>query len=96
MRNIRFPKQVRIFCPYCSKHTIHIVEVVKKKPRRKMAQGQRRFLEKLKGYGSFPRPKPEYEKPTKRQDLRYKCKVCGKKHTKGQGFRSKKFELVKV
>lgn len=60
-----------------------------------MAQGQRRFKRKLSGYGSFPRPKPDHEKPTKKRDLRYKCKECGKKHTKGKGFRAKKFELVK-
>ena len=92
---MKVPKKQRIYCPFCKKHTDHIVEQVKKKPRRKMAKGQRRFLEKLKGYGSFPRPKPDYEKATKKLDLRYKCTVCNKKHVKGQGFRVKKFELTK-
>ena len=89
------PKTTRILCPYCKKHTEHGIETVKKKPRRKMAQGQRRFLRKLEGYGSFPRPKPSNEKPTRKLDLRYKCKQCNKKHVKGKGFRVKKFELVK-
>ena len=93
---MKVPKKQRIFCPFCKKHTEHSVDKDKKKPRRKFAQGQRRYMRKLKGYGSFPRPKPDYEKATKKLDLRYKCKVCGKKHTKGQGFRAKKFELVKV
>jgi len=93
---MKVPKTQRIYCPFCKKHTEHTVERDKKKPRRKMAEGQRRFTRKLKGYGSFPRSKPDYEKPTKKLDLRYKCKECGKKHTKGKGFRSKKFELVKV
>lgn len=92
---MKVPKTQRIYCPSCKKHTEHTVEQVKKKPRRKMAQGQRRFLAKMKGYGSFPRPKPDHEKSTKRMDLRYKCKECGKKHMKGQGFRAKKFEIVK-
>jgi large subunit ribosomal protein L44e len=92
---MRVPKTQRIYCPYCKKHTEHTVEQVKKKPRRKNSKGQRRFLKILKGYGSFPRPKPDYEKPTRKLDLRYKCKVCNKKHIKGQGFRVKKFELVK-
>lgn len=92
---MKFPKEVRVHCPYCKKHTEHTVERVKKKQRRKMAEGQRRFLRKLKGYGSFPRPKPDYEKPTKKVDLRFKCKVCGKKHTRGKGWRVKKFEMVK-
>jgi len=86
---------MRIYCPTCNKHTEHTVEVVKRKPRSKMSQGERRVRKKRKGYGSFPRPKPTHEKATKRQDLRYKCKDCGKKHMKGQGFRSKKFSIGK-
>ncbi len=89
------PQNVRIFCPTCRKHTEHKVEVAKKKQRRTLAQGQRRYLRKLKGYTSFPRPKPDHEKAVKRTDLRYKCSVCGKKHNKGQGFRNRKFKLVK-
>ncbi len=90
------PKTQKIFCPYCKTHTEHAVEQAKKKNRRKMSQGQRRFLRKLKGYTSFPRPKPDHQKPVKRTDLRYKCSKCGKKHIKGKGFRSKKFQIVKV
>lgn len=92
---MRFPKTVKTYCIYCRKHTEHSVEVAKKKPRRTLAQGQRRFLRKLRGYTSFPRPKPEQEKATKKVDLRFKCTVCGKKHTRGSGWRAKKFELVK-
>ncbi len=93
---MRFPKKITTFCPICKKHTEHTVELAKKKTRRTMAQGQRRYLRKLKGYTSFPRPKPDYEKTTKRVDIRYKCTVCGKKHTRGSGWRAKKFEIVKV
>ena len=92
---MKFPKTLNTFCPVCRKHTLHEVEIAKKKPRRAMAQGQRRFKRKLKGYGSFPRPQPDYEKATKKIDLRYKCTECGKKHTRGQGWRAKKFEIVK-
>ncbi|MBI2546878.1 MAG: 50S ribosomal protein L44e [Candidatus Aenigmarchaeota archaeon] len=92
---MKFPKVMRTYCPKCNKHTVHEVEMVKKKSRRTMAQGQRRFNRKLKGYGSFPRPQPDYEKSTKKIDLRYKCTVCGKKHMRGQGWRAKKFEFVK-
>jgi hypothetical protein len=38
----------------------------------------------------------DYEKSTKRVDLRFKCTVCGRKHLHGRGFRVKKFELVKA
>lgn len=92
---MKFPKQLNTFCPTCRHHTIHDVEIAKKKPRRALAQGQRRFLRISKGYGSFPRPNPDYEKATKKIDLRYKCTVCGKKHMRGRGWRAKKFEIVK-
>ena len=92
---MKHPKIMKTFCPNCKKHTEHSVETGKKRTRRALAQGQRRYLRKLKGYTSFPRPKPDHEKATKKLDLRFKCKVCGKKHERGQGWRAKKFELVK-
>jgi large subunit ribosomal protein L44e len=94
---MKFPKTIRIYCPYCKKHTEHEVKVAKKRGRRKLAEGQRRFLRKMKGYGSFPKEKPKgREKPTKRVDLRFKCKTCGKMHTKGRGWRAKKFEIKRI
>jgi len=92
---VKFPKKIRTYCPYCKKHTIHTVEKVKKRPRSELRAGQRRFRRILKGYKGFPRPKPEgREKPVKKLDLRYRCTVCKKAHTRGEGFRVKKFELV--
>ncbi|MEM7819653.1 MAG: 50S ribosomal protein L44e [Candidatus Aenigmatarchaeota archaeon] len=90
------PKIQKRFCPFCKKHTEHTLEEAKRRPRRKMSKSQRRFLRKLKGYGSFPKENPKgREKPTKKLDLRYKCSVCGKKHPIGTGFRIKKYEFEK-
>jgi large subunit ribosomal protein L44e len=75
-------------------HTVSRVSASKVK--RRMAEGQRRFKRKMKGFGSFPKSNPKGRaKPTRKLDLRYKCKECGKMHTIGQGFRVKKFELKK-
>jgi large subunit ribosomal protein L44e len=75
-------------------HTVRRISVGKK--RRKMAQGERRVDRKKLGFGSFPKSKPKgREKPTRKLDLRYKCKECNKEHMIGQGFRVKKFELKK-
>lgn len=94
---MRFPKKMRTHCPKCKKHTLHDVELAKKKPRGAMTHGQRIFARKMKGYGSFPRENPKgREKSTKNVDIRLKCTVCGKKHGRGVGWRAKKFELVKV
>ena len=93
---MRFPQQLRIYCPFCKKHTLHTVEIAKKRPRSTLSQGQRRFLRKMKGYGSFPKEKPRGRgKQTKKVDLRFKCSECNKKHTHGKGFRIGKIEFVK-
>jgi len=91
---MKIPKQQRRYCRRCRKYTIHKVEVVKRKARRKLAKGQRSFLRKLKGYGSFPKPNPKgREKPTKKIDLRYICQECGKAQIIGKGVRIKKVEF---
>ncbi len=94
---MKFPKRISAYCPNCKKHTEHTVELAKKKARRTVAEGQRRFLRKMLGYGSFPKENPKgREKPTKKLDIRFTCTVCKKTHTRGKGWRAKKFEIVKV
>ena len=95
---MKYPKSKKTYCPKCRKHTEHTVSTSSRKARGKahpMSEAQRRFKAKLKGYGSFPRPNPKGDgKPTKKLDLRLKCKVCNKSRTMGSGgFRAKKFEL---
>ena len=93
---MKMPKQQRKYCPVCRKHTIHTVEEAKRHQRRTLAKGQRRFLRKMKGYGSFPKENPKgREKPTRKLDLRFACNVCKKKHSIGRGFRVKKIEFTK-
>jgi len=52
----------------------------------------------MKGYGDFPRPKPEKSsrhnvKTTKKINLQYKCTECGKIST-AVGKKAKKFSFV--
>ncbi|MBI2583605.1 MAG: 50S ribosomal protein L44e [Candidatus Aenigmarchaeota archaeon] len=92
---MKIPKKQRRYCIYCKKHTEHTLEEAKRRPRRTMAQGQRRFLRKMRGYGSFPKENPKgREKATKKVDFRYKCSECKKAHPIGKGFRIKKVEKV--
>ncbi len=94
---MKFPKTITTYCKFCRKHTEQTVDMAKRKTRRTMAQGQRRFLRKLKGYTSFPKENPgDRNKPTKMVDLRFKCKICNKMNIRGKGWRAKKFELIKV
>ncbi|HLC59585.1 MAG TPA: 50S ribosomal protein L44e [archaeon] len=92
---MKYPKKAKRYCKFCKKHTEQEVELAKRKTRRTLSQGQRRFLEKLKGYTSFPKENPKgQEKLTKRLDLRFKCNICHKMMTT-PGWRTKKFEIVK-
>ena len=95
---MKYPREVRIYCKYCRKHTLQKVKQEKKRARSSAhpeSSSQRRFKRKTKGYGGFPRPQPSGEgKPSKKVDLRFKCSVCNKVNVKGKGFRAKKFELV--
>ena len=91
---MNIPKIMNIFCKWCAKHTSHTVETVKKKPKRAMSLGERRFQRKMKGYGSFPKPMPDGKKPTQRQDLRYRCAECKKADTRKTTYRVKKFQII--
>lgn len=87
------PKIQMRYCNFCRKHTEHTLEDAKRKPRRTLARGQRRFLRKMTGYGSFPKENPKgREKPTRKVDWRFKCKECKKLHSIGKGFRVRKVE----
>jgi len=93
---MKYPKTLRIYYKYCKKHTLQDVEISKKRPRGSMSIGQRIFKRKMKGYGSFPKENPgKREKSSRRTDLRFKCKTCGKYNLHGRGFRVKKLEFVK-
>lgn len=93
---MKMPRSISTYCRHCKKHTSHDVERVKKKKASENKWGQRRFRRVMAGYRGFPRPKPEgREKPTKRINLRYRCKTCKKAHQK-PCFRAKKFELTEA
>jgi len=93
---MRMPKVIRTYCPYCRRHTLHEIEKVKRRRASELKAGQRRFRRATSGYGGFPRPRYENrEKPTKRLNIRFRCKECGRAHTRPT-WRAKRFELVEV
>jgi large subunit ribosomal protein L44e len=57
-----------------------------------LAEGQRRYERKLKGYGSSPKQK-RFAKINKKVTLVFTCSKCGYKMIKSLG-RMKKVELV--
>lgn len=91
---MKMPNKFRTHCPYCKKHTIHKVERVKRGRASSITRIER---QKRRSYGIGNRGKfskvPGGDKPTKRVNLRYRCNVCHKAHTR-KCFRASKFELV--
>ncbi|HDN90952.1 MAG TPA: 50S ribosomal protein L44e [Candidatus Aenigmarchaeota archaeon] len=93
------PREVRRYCKYCKKHTLHkVIQVKGSKKRGALKESSRKFKEIMKGYGGFPRPKPEKSsrhnvKTTKKINLQYKCTECGKIST-AVGKKAKKFSFV--
>ena len=87
------PRKIKRYCPKCKKHTVHAIEKIKKRKASELKQGQRRFRRVMRGYGGFPRPKPEgREKTSRRLSLKYTCDICKKSH-QPPSIRSKKFEI---
>jgi large subunit ribosomal protein L44e len=92
------PKTMTRFCPHCKRHTEHSIRQEKaSKKRRSLAWSERQKERLRRGYGNKGKfsKRPSGEKPTKKIDLRYKCKECGKEQVIGKGFRVKKFNIKK-
>ena len=87
------PRKIKRYCPSCKKHTTHELHRLKKRKAGELKKGQRRFRRVMRGYGGFPRPKPEgREKTSRRIALKYTCGTC-KKSFQPASQRSKKFEV---
>jgi len=103
---MKIPKTKKKYCPKCKKHTEHTVSQAKSTGRSKahpMSKGAKARVRKRgqwRGYGNkgrFSRGaissfKRTGAKTSKRMDLRFKCKVCGKIRV-GGGFRVKRPEF---
>jgi len=101
------PKVVKRYCPYCKKHTEHKVASAKRKTpssAHPMGYGSKvraRLRGAARGHGNLGR----YSKPavskfkmagkkiSKKTDLRYTCKACGKSHNQRKGIRAKRVEF---
>lgn len=87
---MKFPKQVRTYCPHCKTHTIHKVKLVGKGRPRSLAWGTRKHERKLKGRGGKRAGKKSVKKQGKRQKINMECSQCKKKHERVIGTRTKK------
>jgi len=93
---MKMPKQVRIFCPYCGRHTVHEVEKVKKGRPSSLnwIVRQKKRKSGIGNSGKFSKV-PGGDKPTKKVFLRYKCMECKRAHQR-EGFRVSRLEFVEA
>ncbi len=93
---MKIPKKLRTYCPRCKEHTEQTVTLYKHGKRRSLAEGERRYRRKQKGYGSKRKPEQKrFAKTTKKVVLKLKCSKCGYIQHR-RGIRLKKAELVEV
>lgn len=91
---MKYPKEIRTYCPYCNSHMVHKVEKVKRgrASSMKWSARQEKRRSKVGNRGKFSKV-PGGAKPTKKINIRYRCKECGGAHTR-KSFRVSRFELV--
>lgn len=91
---MKFPKEVRTYCPRCRAHRAHQVMLYRPGRRRTLSEGQRRYLRKQRGYGSKRKPEQkEHAKTTEKQVVKLKCSSCGYIQHRSIG-RMKRLEVV--
>ncbi|MEN2500102.1 MAG: hypothetical protein MHMPM18_004270 [Marteilia pararefringens] len=77
---MKVPKNMRKHCPTCNKHTQQLVKNATKGKTRPNSAGQRRYVEKSKGFRGQTKPiQHNKAKITKKIQLALQCSVCSKK-----------------
>lgn len=94
---MKIPKKTKRYCPHCKKHTEQSIVQVKSKPRPKTKKhalklGVRRHARKISGYHGSTSPKVKPVKTSKKVNIYFECKECGKKTYKQNQIRSKKIK----
>src|SRR2546427_11620299 len=76
---MKFPKEMRTFCPSCKRHTLHSVSLYKRGKERASSWGARRQARRKRGYGGQKFPEViRRAKTTKKATLRLKGKGWNK------------------
>ncbi|VVB99491.1 50S ribosomal protein L44e [uncultured archaeon] len=87
---MKYPKEIRAYCPNCRKHTDNKVKMASKGKARPMAIGNRKHDRSLFGHGGKRAGEKTVKKQGKRQKIIIECQVCKKKQERIIGTRTKK------
>ncbi|MDE1761947.1 MAG: 50S ribosomal protein L44e [Candidatus Micrarchaeota archaeon] len=91
---MKIQKDINTYCPYCNKHTPHVVKTVLSakpvNPSRGLSVNIRRFERKHRGYIGKVKGKTPKKKLSQRQKIILECNTCHKKIERVMGNRTKK------
>lgn len=87
---MKYPKEIRTYCPNCKAHTLNKAKFVSKGKARPQAAGNRKHERKLMGHGGKRAGEKTVKKQGKRQKIILECSVCKKKQERVIGTRTKK------
>ncbi len=87
---MKYPKEVRTYCPKCNSHQLHKARLASKGRARSMAIGTRKHERSLLGHGSKRAGEKTVKKQGKRQKIMLECQNCKKKQERVIGTRTKK------
>lgn len=91
---MKIAKEISTYCPYCNKHTVHVVKSIigpkPANPSRGMSVSNRRHNRKIKGYVGKVKAKTPVKKLAKKQKALLECKECHKSIQRVFGNRTKK------
>lgn len=95
---MKFPVQIRCYCPYCKSHQIHKVKLQERKPKSSLKKSERRKRKYTKGHGGHGKysrpPVSKYKvKVSARPTLVLTCTECGKAHQRGGFGRARKVKV---
>jgi ribosomal protein L44E len=87
---MKIESEIRVYCPYCNKHTPHKVKFPAKNAQRGLSFGTRKHLRRTKGYVGSVAVRLKPKKLGKRQKMLLECKECKKSVERIFGKRTKK------
>ncbi|MFA5077044.1 MAG: 50S ribosomal protein L44e [Candidatus Micrarchaeia archaeon] len=93
---MKYPKEVRTFCPNCNSHQTHKARLASKGRARSMAVGNRKHERSLHGHGGKRAGEKTVKKQGKRQKIILECQNCKKKQERVVGTRTKKKLEIKA
>ena len=92
---MKVPKEIKVYCKKCNKHTTHKLKTTKTKKARSDSFGTRRFQKKhKKGYGGKAKFAIKAKKQTKKANFTAECTKCKSKKPFVIPKRMKKTEIA--